>query len=74
MSEERKSSLNSSQERHESVSLQIEQMALPEKYIVARQELLAIEEEQAQVCREGLQHSLNGGTMTKKDFVRMNCV
>lgn len=31
-------------------------------------QLLAIKEEQAQICREGLEHSLNGGTMTKKDF------
>jgi hypothetical protein len=68
MSEERKSSLSSLQERHESVSLHIEQMALPETFIAARQELLAIKEEQAQICREGLEHSLNGGTMTKKDF------
>jgi hypothetical protein len=68
MSEERKSSLISLKERHESVSLHIEQMALPEKFITARKELLAIEEEQAQICCEGLEHSLNGGTMTKKDF------
>jgi hypothetical protein len=43
-------------------------MALPEKYIVARQEILAIKKEQAQVYCKGLKHSLNGGTMTKKDF------
>ena len=66
--EARKISLESLVGQYDALSSEIKAIALPDKFINARQELLAIEGKQAGICHKGLEESLEGGTMDKKDF------
>jgi HNH endonuclease len=68
MSEERKSSLRSLQQRHENISSSIDQESTVDSYIDTKQDLLAIRDEHIRMYSSGLQESLENGKITKKEY------